>query len=227
MSTLLSVGRWAGDPRSPFLPTLFHDYVAMCLSVPSKTKARGRFHQATLISWATATSVAVSCSVSSWWSFSFFGRVVSLLNRQRVFWCVLKEKKKTEKGVGRCSSFQRWAQPFSLWEGAGPKGLWALGFGHLAQVLTLASSTGWEKLPGQLGCWVPFFTCTPVPPSLLFQHPWDSPSDHIGRAGAASWCLQLPRVILHGVWMSNSQHSKWWHLGIWPLTVFCFCHIMQ
>ena len=107
------------------------------------------------------------------------------------------ETKKTDSGVGRCHSFQRRAQPRSLWEGSGPKGWWALGSARLAQVLALASSAGWEQLPGQLGCWVALFTCTPVPPALVFQHPWGSPSGHVGRAGAASWCPQLPRVILH------------------------------
>lgn len=97
MPTLLSVGLWAGDPGGPLLPALFHGCVATCPPVPSKTKGTGTFQQAALTSWATATSLAISCSISSgvgsqrgnltWWRWVFGGAGVclSLLNRQRVF----------------------------------------------------------------------------------------------------------------------------------------------
>lgn len=218
MSTLLSAGHWARDPRSPLFPTLFHNYVIRCLSLPSKTKVRGRFPHETLISWATATSFAISCSVSSWVRKSYSVEVLfwggggqSFKQSIVMSFKTKKENRKWGWEVQQLSAMGSALQPLG---GGEPKGLWALGFVHLAHVLTLASNAGWEKLPDQLGCWMLLFTCTPVLPAPLFQHPWESPSDHVGRPGAANWCLQLPRVNLHGVWVSNLQHSKWWHLGI-------------
>lgn len=105
------------------------------LSVPSKIKVRGRFHQATVISWATATSFAISCSISSgvrsqrgnltWWSlvWDFFWRVCqSFKQTESILMSFERKKERKERRVGRCSSFQRQAQPFSLWEEGGPKG---------------------------------------------------------------------------------------------------------
>lgn len=116
-----------------------------------------------LISWATSTSFATACFDSS--GVRSQQGILTQSFKQTVFWCFLKQKTKPENGVGRGSSFQQWDHPFSPQEQHGRKWPWAPDFVYLTQIWTFVFRDEWEKLSGQLGCWMSFFACAPVPPA--------------------------------------------------------------